>query len=73
METKFAVVTGASSGIGYSLAKELASRGYDLVVCAEDDRLNSAARELDGKGVQVTAVQADLATREGVDQLWVSR
>ena len=70
VETKFAVVTGASSGIGYSLAKELASRGYDLVVCAEDDRLNSAARDLDGKGVQVTVVQADLATREGVDQLW---
>lgn len=70
VETKFAVVTGASSGIGYSLAKELASRGYDLVVCAEDDRLNSAARELDGQGVQVTVVQADLATREGVDQLW---
>lgn len=31
---KLAMVTGASSGIGYSLAKELASRGYDLVICS---------------------------------------
>jgi short-subunit dehydrogenase len=70
MESKFAVVTGASSGIGYSLAKDLAGRGYDLVVCAEDDRLNSAVMDFQGKNIQVTSIQEDLATREGVDQLW---
>lgn len=72
MGNKFAVVTGASSGIGYSLAKELAGRDYDLVVCAEDNRLNSAVASIQGKGVQVIPVQADLATREGVDALWKS-
>jgi short-subunit dehydrogenase len=72
VENKFAVVTGASSGIGRSLAKELSRRGYDLVVCAEDNRLNSAIADIEENGVQVTAVQADLATREGVEQLWAA-
>ncbi|MES2222753.1 MAG: SDR family NAD(P)-dependent oxidoreductase, partial [Acidobacteriota bacterium] len=72
MAKKLAAVTGASSGIGVSLAKELAARGYDLVVCAEDDRLKSAVAAIQGKAVQVIPVQADLAKREGVDQLWSS-
>lgn len=65
----FAVVTGASSGIGFELAKVFAKNGYDLVIAAEDDRLEHAARDLsDMTGVQ--AVQADLAEYEGVQKLW---
>ena len=67
---ELAVVTGASSGIGFSLAKELASRGYDLLICSEGERLDSAAQELKSMGVQVKPVHANLATRDGVDQLW---
>ena len=43
MAEKFAIVTGASSGIGLSLAKELAARGYDLAICSSGERLQAAA------------------------------
>jgi short-subunit dehydrogenase len=63
-----AVVTGASSGIGYHLARCAAEHGYDLVVAA-DTPLADAAREFEGLGAQVQAVQADLASTEGVQHL----
>jgi short-subunit dehydrogenase len=64
---ELALVTGASSGIGLELARELAERGYDLIVAAEDDRIRDLPAEL--HAVTVTPVQADLATREGNDEL----
>jgi len=69
MGRQFAVVTGASSGIGLSLAKELAGRGYDLVICSSGERLQ-AAEELRSRGIDVTEVQADLATKDGIKQFW---
>ena len=62
------VVTGASSGIGLALAKLAARNGHDLVIGA-DEPLEQATAELRQLGADVTAVQADLATRQGVDQL----
>lgn len=70
MAEQFALITGASSGIGFSLAKELASRGYDLAICSAGERLHTAAEILQEAGGQVVEIQADLATREGVTQLW---
>jgi short-subunit dehydrogenase len=70
MADQFALVTGASSGIGFSLAKELAGRGYDLAICSAGDRLQDATEKLKAFGVQIAEIQADLATREGVQQLW---
>src|SRR5437764_398469 len=70
MAGQFALVTGASSGIGFSLAKELAGRGYDLAICSAGERLHDAAETLLATGVRVAEIQADLATREGVRQLW---
>ena len=64
-----AVVTGASSGIGFELAKQFAQNGFDLVVVAEDAELRPAAREVEALGAAVDAVQADLATPEGVEQV----
>jgi short-subunit dehydrogenase len=65
-----AVVTGASSGIGYELAKQFAANGFDLIVAAEDDAIATAARELRDLGAQVQDVRVDLATDEGVDALY---
>jgi len=65
-----AVVTGASSGIGYELAKQFAQHGYDLVVAAEDARITQAARELEALGVSVDSVQVDLATYGGNEELY---
>jgi short-subunit dehydrogenase len=70
MASMFALVTGASSGIGLALARELAGRGYDLAICSAGDRLQYAAETLQSSGIQVTAIQADLATREGVRDFW---
>jgi short-subunit dehydrogenase len=65
-----AVVTGASSGIGFELAKQFAEHGYDLLVTAEDDELHRAASDLEGVGVSVQAVQSDLRSYDGVERLY---
>jgi uncharacterized protein len=64
-----AVVTGASSGIGYSLAEEFARRGYDLVIAAEDAGIDGAAERLAAAGGSVQPVQADLSSYDGVEAL----
>ena len=70
MANRLALITGASSGIGFFLAQELAARGYDLIVASAGDRLRTAASELRSASVEVLEVQTDLATREGVSSLW---
>jgi len=65
----FAIVTGASSGIGRHLAQCAAERGYDLLIASDEPQIFRAAAELQAVGVEVDAVEVDLATTEGVDQL----
>jgi len=65
-----AMVTGASTGIGYELAILCAKEGYDLIVVADEPRIEEAAKQFQNYGVEVHAVQADLAKREGVDKLY---
>ena len=64
-----AIVTGASSGIGYELARLCATHGFDLLIAADQPEVQNAAREFEKLGAVVTAVETDLATPEGVDRL----
>ena len=68
----FAVVTGASSGIGEVFARKLAERGHDLVVVARRRaRLEALAGQVRGEqGRRVEVVEADLATPAGRDAVW---
>jgi uncharacterized protein len=68
-QRQLAVITGASSGIGLELARVFAENGFDLVVVAEDPGIEQVAIGLRDRGGQVTGVQADLATTEGVEGL----
>jgi len=65
-----AVVTGASSGIGFELAKQCAGHNCNLLIVADEPAIEEAAKELRKLGVTVEALQADLATTEGVDALY---
>jgi short-subunit dehydrogenase len=68
----FAIVTGASTGIGFELAKRCAQEGYDLLIAADEPEIESAATSLRSEGATVEALQADLATIEGVDKLYAA-
>lgn len=65
-----AVVTGASSGIGYELALQFAQNGFDLLVTSTGPSINEAAKTCRGLGGFVETVQADLATYDGVETLY---
>jgi short-subunit dehydrogenase len=63
----WAVVTGASGGMGAVFARQLAKRGYSvLAVARASDALAKLAEELQGYGTRVDVVAANLATPEGV-------
>ena len=63
----WAVVTGASSGIGQAFARELARRGWKvLAVARRQDRLETLTREATGPGGCILPLAADLGTAEGL-------
>jgi uncharacterized protein len=70
MGRPLAIVTGASTGIGYELAKCCAEDGFDLIVAADEPEIRKAAADFAALGAKVDAVEADLATIEGVDKLY---
>ena len=63
----WALVTGATSGIGESFTRLLAANNYNIVLVARDvNRLNERAQALESKfGVKTQILQADLATEVG--------
>lgn len=66
MTKPIALVTGGSAGIGLEIARLLANDGHDLVITGSSSRVNDAAEELRKTGVEVTPIQSDLSTEEGV-------
>jgi len=69
---QFAIVTGASTGIGLELARCCARDGFDLLIAADEPEIEVAAGELREFGGRVEAVQADLSTTQGVDKLYAA-
>lgn len=65
-----ALVTGASAGIGFQLASQLADRGYDILGVGASSRITGLGTRI--TGVEVIGVQADLSTAEGVEQVWAA-
>ena len=67
-----AVITGASTGIGYELARCCAQNGFDLIVAADESEIDDAAKDFSIYGGDVVPVEADLATIEGVEKLYAA-
>lgn len=68
---KWALVTGASAGIGVALARELAGHGAKLILTARrKDRLDTLAAELTAKGTEVRIVAADLNEPAAPQQIY---
>ncbi len=72
MSKPFAIVTGASSGIGLELGAICAQEGFDLLIAADRPEIQAAADRFRTLGADVTVVQTDLATKNGVDELWAA-
>lgn len=70
LAAKLAVITGASSGIGLHLAEICIEQGFEIVIAADRAQIHEVGERFRRHGAAVTVVEADLATREGVDQLW---
>jgi short-subunit dehydrogenase len=68
--SEFAVVTGASSGIGLELAKVFAQHGFDVLMAAEDAGITAAADSVRALGARAESVRVDLSTKQGVETLY---
>jgi NAD(P)-dependent dehydrogenase (short-subunit alcohol dehydrogenase family) len=65
-----ALITGGSSGIGLAIARALGQDGYGITLSArKPDKLEAAAEEVRGHGIEVEAAQANMAEEEDIKQV----
>jgi len=69
MKHQLAVITGASSGIGRELGFVCAEAGYHLLIAADEPQIHEVAAALRTRGANVSSVEADLSSVEGVQRL----
>ena len=70
LENKVALVTGASRGIGFAVARSLAGLGAKVALCARDpERLEKAAAQLKGAGAAVAAIPTDVRNANEISPL----
>jgi uncharacterized protein len=68
----FAVVTGASTGIGFELARECLEHRFDILIAADEPEIMQAATRLRRSGADIRAIQADLSNADGVNRLYAA-
>ena len=69
----FALITGASSGIGFQYARVMAKRGYNLLIVSNEDVIHDRAKEIQEEfAVQVIALVRDLGKQEAAKELYAS-
>ena len=65
-----ALITGASSGIGRDIARELSKKGYDLVLVSRDEnKLNKVKEELEKANVKIETISTDLSKEENCKEI----
>lgn len=73
LKTKYgdwAIVTGASSGIGLELATKLADSGFNLIIIGRnEERLSIAGQQLIRSNIQIKPVIADVSESDGIDRI----
>ena len=72
MNKKYALITGASSGIGEEIARNLASKGFNLVITARRlERLNNLSKDICSQyDVDVRVISADLSEESAVNKIY---
>jgi short-subunit dehydrogenase len=70
-KTKYALVTGATSGIGYELAMQAAADGYNLILVARDEsELNKVSRQFGKFSIEVKTIAQDLSEENAAEQVY---
>ena len=70
-DKRFALITGASSGIGLAISRELARRGYPLLIVSNEEKIVATAGEIQAEyKVNVLSLYMDLAQRDSAEKLF---